>query len=65
MLDEFAEMWVDVAGFTEEQQDTMRAGGYYTIPLLPGLRLLSFNTNFWYFESMYRIKLNISHVVTS
>ena len=47
MLDEFAEGWTELAGFTEEQQKTMRAGGFYTLAIQPGLRLISFNSNYW------------------
>ena len=47
MTSDFAEMWTDVAGFGPEQQETMRTGGYYSIEALPGLRVISFNTNYW------------------
>ena len=47
MTNEFADLWTSVADFTEEQQETMRAGGFYAIQLLPGLKLISFNTNYW------------------
>ena len=47
MANAFAEEWEGVAGWGEEQKETMRAGGYYSMLVQPGLRLLSFNTNYW------------------
>ena len=46
MANAFAEGWTEIAGFSEEQQETMRAGGYYTTLALPGLRILSYNGNY-------------------
>ena len=42
----FIDYWGPLAGFGEEQINTVRDGGYYTVLLRPGLRILSWNSNF-------------------
>ena len=41
----FNEYWGPLAGFEEEQINSMNDGGYYTTLLRPGLRILSWNSN--------------------
>ena len=47
MNEEFVDMWSNLANFTVASEESMKAGGYYTELIRPGLRILSFNTNYW------------------
>ena len=42
----FISNWEDAAGLGEEQKETIEAGGYYTNVVLPGLRMLAYNSNY-------------------
>ena len=44
---EFASLWTPYANFTDDQRATMTEAGYYSILVREGLRVLSFNTNYW------------------
>jgi hypothetical protein len=43
----FAALWADFADFSDEQKDTMVEAGYYSILAREGVRIISFNTNYW------------------
>lgn len=42
----FISAYGSLAGFQEEQLNTVRHAGYYTSLVRPGLRVLALNTNF-------------------
>ena len=47
MTSEFASYWSELARFDAVAEETMRSGGYYAMSPLPGLRVISINTNYW------------------
>ena len=42
----FTEWWKGVSRFTPEQEATIRKGAYYTILARPGLRILTYNSQY-------------------
>ena len=43
---ELARYWRDLSGFGEEQMRTFEEAGYYSVLARPGLRVLTWNTNY-------------------
>lgn len=50
---EFFRAWQPLAKWTAAQEETILYAGYYTMLARPGLRILSFNTNFGYTFNWY------------
>ena len=42
----FIQYWGPISGFTAEQEQTLRDGGYYSVLAKPGLRILAINSNY-------------------
>lgn len=51
----YFDMWQPVSRFTDEQRLTYLKGGYYTISVVPGLRILSYNSNYFPLDNFYSI----------
>ncbi|ELU13803.1 hypothetical protein CAPTEDRAFT_222101 [Capitella teleta] len=55
MTNRFTELWSPLSEFTEDQEQTMREGGYYSISPMEGLRLINFNSNYMYTMNWYNV----------
>ncbi|CAH1772935.1 unnamed protein product [Owenia fusiformis] len=54
----FTEWWRPLANFSDENVRTWQANGYYTTLIRPGLRILTFNSNYGYTMNFYNL-LNV------
>ena len=46
--DEMITYWRTMSDFTQAEEATFRAGGYFTKLIRPGLRIVSYNSNYGY-----------------
>ena len=46
LLHEIRLMYQDLTNFTEDQIETFEEAGYYVMEVLPGLKVLSYNSNY-------------------
>ncbi len=50
-------MWQSLANFGEEAKSTFELAGYYSTEVEPGLRVISYNSNYGFFENFYTLVL--------
>ena len=48
MTEEIAQYWKKWVNFSQEALETAISGGYYTMEIREGLRLISLNSDYWY-----------------
>lgn len=58
MNEVYYEHWAPLSNFTEDQRVTFEKGSYYTTVPLPGLRILTYNSNYFALDNCYSI-LNV------
>ena len=47
MTKQIAQYWQDWVEFPQESLETIATGGYYTLMIKDGLRLISLNSDYW------------------
>jgi len=61
LMRRFVDWWSPLGELGEEQRNTILKGAVYTIPTqIPGLRILSVNTCYWYIFNFYNILMEDS-----